>query len=99
MPMGLPPDDQNFQEFVETAQGLLGGDSISRDWLMEKWAGADANLERAINHLLDTPESQVKRGDSAKKGGDGGGKPKKESKKKKKTDDVDDDWGAGGGDG
>ena len=41
---------------------------VDRAWLQEIWSGADCDLNRAINHVIDTPEHKVKR---AKPGGGG----------------------------
>lgn len=37
------------------------GSDISIDWLFKLWQGADAVENRALNHLLDTPEEKMVR--------------------------------------
>mmetsp|Transcript_24502 Transcript_24502/g.61641 ORF Transcript_24502/g.61641 Transcript_24502/m.61641 type:complete len:935 (+) Transcript_24502:474-3278(+) len=49
-----------FEDFVATATAM-GGNDLSRGWLKELWEGADSDMNRAINHLLDTPEDKYKR--------------------------------------
>ena len=50
----------SFEEFVSSAQALKGND-VSRAWLREVWDGADGDVNRASNHLIDTPEEKVRR--------------------------------------
>jgi hypothetical protein len=57
--------DASFDSFVSQAQGMLGSD-LSEDWLFEVWQGADADVNRALNHVLDTPENKIKRGGGGK---------------------------------
>ncbi|CAD7930041.1 unnamed protein product [Amoebophrya sp. A25] len=66
----------SFDDFVGTATAM-GGNDLSRSWLKELWEGADGDMNRAINHLLDTPEekyqrSSKKRADKAERGSSGG---------------------------
>jgi hypothetical protein len=68
--------DAAFDAFVSTAQAMLGSD-LSRDWLFEIWVGADADANRALNHVLDSPEEKIRRESG------GGNKSSNESKPKK----------------
>ena len=70
--------DAAFDAFVSTAQAMLGSD-LSNDWLFEIWVGADADANRALNHVLDSPEDKIKRN------GGGGNKSANESKPAKKS--------------
>lgn len=69
--------DAAFESFVGTAQAMLGND-LSEDWLFEIWVGADADANRALNHVLDSPDDKVKRTS-------GGHKTSSESKTPKKS--------------
>ncbi len=69
--------DAAFDAFVSTSQAMLGSD-LSRDWLFEIWVGADADPNRALNHVLDSPEDKVRRTS-------GGNKSSSESKPAKKS--------------
>ncbi|CAD7923571.1 unnamed protein product [Amoebophrya sp. A120] len=71
-----------FEDFVATATAM-GGNDLSRGWLKELWEGADSDMNRAINHLLDTPEDKYKR-ESGGGGGGGGEQQSKHSSKMKK---------------
>jgi len=62
-------EDAAFDSFVAQAQAMLGND-LSRDWLLEIWSGADGDANRALNHVLDSPEDKIRRG--------GGGSPTKD---------------------
>ena len=71
--------DAAFEAFVSTAQGIMGND-LSTDWLFEVWSGADADPNRALNHVLDSPEDKIRRN-----GGSGGNKSSSEAKTPKKS--------------
>mmetsp|Transcript_57417 Transcript_57417/g.136477 ORF Transcript_57417/g.136477 Transcript_57417/m.136477 type:complete len:291 (+) Transcript_57417:77-949(+) len=71
--MALANAGPEFENFAATAQALKGGDPIDRDFLLEIWTGAGENQQIAINHLLDTPDSKVRRAGA-------GGKKKKKDK-------------------
>ena len=70
--------DAAFESFVSTAQSMLGND-LSEDWLFEIWVGADADANRALNHVLDSPEDKVRRTSG------GGHKSSSEAKTPKKS--------------
>jgi hypothetical protein len=70
--------DAAFESFVSTAQSMLGND-LSEDWLFEIWVGADADANRALNHVLDSPEDKIRRS------GGGGHKSSSEAKTPKKS--------------
>ena len=84
---------------MSTSQSMLGSD-LSRDWLFEIWVGADADANRALNHVLDSPEDKIRRtgGGGTKSSGDSKpkkNKPPKESKPAPATPATtwgDDDW-------
>ena len=75
-----------YDQFVSQACAILGND-IDREWLSEMWQGADSDLNRALNHVIDTPPNKIRRGGgggaAAKKsaavgvGGSSGSSPKK----------------------
>ncbi|CAD7944752.1 unnamed protein product [Amoebophrya sp. A120] len=71
-----------FEAFVQTA-AAMAGDDVDPNWLKELWEGADGNANRAINHLLDTPESKFRRVNSKTSSG-GGKSPSSSSAKKEK---------------
>jgi hypothetical protein len=71
----LPADSPQFESFVSQAKSLVGSD-VSKDWLLEVWSGADGNLNRALNHVLDSPDHKIKR----------------EGKTTAKSDDFHADW-------
>lgn len=77
----MPKDDQ-FESFVQQAQAILGSD-VSRSWLTDVWAGADGDLNRALNHALDTPSDKVKRDSNRESAGD---KSRKTDSKKRTKD-------------
>ncbi len=68
--------DAAFDAFSNQAQGMLGSD-LSEDWLFEIWQGADADLNRALNHVLDTPEDKIKRNGGGKQSSSQPKTPKK----------------------
>lgn len=93
--------DAAFDSFVSTAQSMLGSD-LSRDWLFEIWVGADADANRALNHVLDSPEDKVKRNGGGGNKSSGESKPAKKSKPQRESKPApatpattwgDDDWG------
>ncbi|CAD7976326.1 unnamed protein product [Amoebophrya sp. A25] len=49
-----------FDSFVKTAVAMAGED-VDPEWLKELWDGADGDANRAVNHLLDTPENKFRR--------------------------------------
>lgn len=58
--MPLDKSSPAYHEFCDTALAILGND-VCKDWLAEIFAGADSDLNRAINHVLDTPDDKIKR--------------------------------------
>ncbi|EER17090.1 Alpha/beta-gliadin A-V precursor, putative [Perkinsus marinus ATCC 50983] len=58
--MALRSKDADFENFCTQAKSLMGND-LDDDWLLEMWSGADGDLNRALNHVLDSPEDKVKR--------------------------------------
>ena len=75
-------DSPAFQDFVRQAREFLQVDA-DRSWLQEVWLGADADVNRAINHIMDTPPEKVR------KSGQGvfsqPSSPSKDTKKKKSS--------------
>jgi len=55
-----------FNEFCNSAFAMFG-DDVSKTWLAELFTGADNDVNRAINHLLDTPENKVVRSNGSSK--------------------------------
>ncbi|KAF4654733.1 hypothetical protein FOL47_009792 [Perkinsus chesapeaki] len=58
--MALRSKDADFENFSNQAKSLMGND-LDDDWLLEMWSGADGDLNRALNHVLDSPEDKIKR--------------------------------------
>ncbi|KAF4696391.1 hypothetical protein FOZ60_000841 [Perkinsus olseni] len=58
--MALRSKDADFENFCAQAKSLMGND-LDQDWLLEMWSGADGDLNRALNHVLDSPEDKIKR--------------------------------------
>ncbi|KAF4653567.1 hypothetical protein FOL46_009103 [Perkinsus olseni] len=58
--MALRSKDADFEYFCAQAKSLMGND-LDQDWLLEMWSGADGDLNRALNHVLDSPEDKIKR--------------------------------------
>ncbi|KAF4685250.1 hypothetical protein FOZ63_000122, partial [Perkinsus olseni] len=56
----LRSKDADFENFCAQAKSLMGND-LDQDWLLEMWSGADGDLNRALNHVLDSPEDKIKR--------------------------------------
>jgi len=71
--------DGAFSAFVSQSQAIMGSD-LSEDWLFEIWQGADADPNRALNHVLDTPEDKIKRSSGGKSSHNEPKTPKKSSK-------------------
>jgi hypothetical protein len=59
-------EDESFESFVTQARALLGPD-VAKNWLLEIWSGADGDLNRALNHVLDSPDEKIRRGNAASK--------------------------------
>jgi len=78
--------DSEFDNFCERAQEFMGGAPLCKQFLTEIWEGADKNLERAINHVLSTPDEKVRRAGQGGGGGGGGGGESKSSKKDKEKE-------------
>ena len=76
--------DGAFNAFVSQAQAIMGAD-LSEDWLFEIWQGADADPNRALNHVLDTPEDKMKRGGGGKASRNEPKTPKKSSSRPRES--------------
>lgn len=76
--------DGAFNAFVSQAQAIMGAD-LSEDWLFEIWQGADADANRALNHVLDTPEEKIKRGGGGKQSRSEPKTPKKSSSRPRES--------------
>ena len=59
-------EDKAFENFVNQAQAMIGSDA-SREWLLEVWSGADGDMNRALNHALDTPPERMRKEGQKKK--------------------------------
>ena len=56
-----------FLEFQASAHAI-GGNDLDDDWLAEIFNGADGDMNRAINHVLDTPDDKmVRKADTSRK--------------------------------
>ncbi|KAF4656044.1 hypothetical protein FOZ61_007223 [Perkinsus olseni] len=62
--MALRAKDADFENFASQARSLMGND-LADDWLQEMWSGADGDLNRALNHVLDSPPDKIKRSGSS----------------------------------
>lgn len=100
--MALAQESPQFREFCQSAQSLKGGPEIDKNFLLEVWTGADCDLNRALNHILDTDDSKVRRAGAGGGGGGGGSvhsshgsghgsKHKKDKHKKEKRDSFGDE--------
>ena len=68
-------EDSAFEAFVSQAKAIAGTD-CAREFLLEVWTGADGDVNRALNHVLDSPPELIRRE------GHSSNKPSKKSAKK-----------------
>jgi len=101
--MAMAAETPQYREFSQTAQSMKGP-NIDNAFLLEIWTGADCDLNRALNHLLDTADDKVRKVGQGGGGGGGGGpsggsshKDHKQKKDKKSHRHSADSFNMGGG--
>jgi hypothetical protein len=50
--------EETFESFIKIAKSILGSHDVDTRWLYDVWHGADRDVNRAINHLIDGCETQ-----------------------------------------